>query len=262
MTTCGRGPAGTCPGEVRDQLAARIAVLQAEQDRRAAGAQIPRPAWKNLVFTGGPGTGKSRAAAAVAQGYQNLGLLSLGHVAEVAAEDLAVPKPWAAARLVDEAARHVPGGVLMITAAHAWYDLPGHGQQMIRCLYQLLTQVRDHVREDLAVFLAGQERPLSELLRASPALAARFPAVIDFPDHTAGQFTAIFAVLAAEAGFTLTRATAHKADVVLGQTESRRPSGNARLAVRLLDQTASSQARRIMGPARSRTSRPELDLPG
>jgi len=41
---------------------------------------------------------------------------------------------------------------------------------------------------------------------------------------------------------------------VLGQTESRRPSGNARLAVRLLDQTASSQARRIMalpapGPA-------------
>ena len=116
------------------------------------------------------------------------------------------------------------------------------------------------------MFLAGQERPLSELLRASPALAARFPAVIDFPDHTAGQFTAIFAVLAAEAGFTLTRATAHKADVVLGQTESRRPSGNARLAVRLLDQTASSQARRIMalpapGPADLSSICPD-DLPG
>jgi hypothetical protein len=28
--------------------------------------------------------------------------------------------------------------------------LPDHGQQMLRCLYQLLTQIRDRVREDLA----------------------------------------------------------------------------------------------------------------
>jgi hypothetical protein len=33
--------------------------------------------------------------------------------------------------LMDEAAGRVPGGVLMIADAHAWYDLPGHGQQMI-----------------------------------------------------------------------------------------------------------------------------------
>jgi hypothetical protein len=44
---------------VMDQLAARIAVLQAEQARRNAGVAVRRPAWKNLVFTGGPGTGKS-----------------------------------------------------------------------------------------------------------------------------------------------------------------------------------------------------------
>src|SRR2546423_6710435 len=73
---------------VRDQLAERIAVLRAEQARRNAGAEIRRTAWKNLVFTGGPGTGKSRAAAAVAWGDRDLGLLSLGHTAEVAAADL------------------------------------------------------------------------------------------------------------------------------------------------------------------------------
>lgn len=39
---------------VRDQLAARIAVLQAEQARRNAGVEVRRPTWKNLVFTGGP----------------------------------------------------------------------------------------------------------------------------------------------------------------------------------------------------------------
>jgi len=112
--TASRAQAGwTCfPGweQSGDQLAARIAVLQAEQARRAAGAQIRRPAWKNLVFTGGPGTGKSRAAAAVARDYRDLGLLSLGQVAEVAAADLAHRKPWEAARLLDEAAGRVPGG--------------------------------------------------------------------------------------------------------------------------------------------------------
>jgi hypothetical protein len=69
----------------------------------------------------------------------------------------------------------------MITDTHAWYDLPDHGRPMLRCLYELLTQVRDRLREDLAVILADQARPLGELLRASPALAARFPAVIDLP---------------------------------------------------------------------------------
>jgi hypothetical protein len=45
------------------QLAPLITVLRAEQGRRKAGIAISRPAWKNLVFTGGPGTGKLRAAA-------------------------------------------------------------------------------------------------------------------------------------------------------------------------------------------------------
>jgi len=154
----------------------------------------------------------------------------------------------------------------MITDAHAWYDLPGHGQQMTRALYQLLTQVHDRVREDLAVILAGQARPLGALLRASPALAARFPAVIDFPGYTTSHLAAIFTALAAEAGFALTPAAAHKAGVVLGQAESRRPSGNARLAVRLLDQTASGQARRIVSlPAPSPAALTSIcpdDLPG
>jgi AAA lid domain-containing protein len=116
---------------------------------------------------------------------------------------------------------------------------------MLRCLYQLLTQVRDRVREDLAVILAGRAGPLGELLRANPALAARFPAIIDFPGYTADELAAVFAALAEEAGFTLIPAAAGKVATILGQTESRRRSGNARLAVRLLDQATTSQARRI-----------------
>ena len=54
---------------VEDQLEAVIVVLQAEQRRRMAGSVIQRPAWKNLVFAGAGGSGKSRAAAAVGRVY-------------------------------------------------------------------------------------------------------------------------------------------------------------------------------------------------
>ena len=163
----------------------------------------------------------------------------------MAAADLIATEPREAARLVDEAAGLVPGGVLVITDAHAWHHLPDHGRQMLRCLYQLLTQVRDRVREDLAVILAGRAGPLGELLRVNPALAARFPAVIDFPGYTADELASVFAALAEEAGFTLTPAVVGKAAIILGQAESRLRSGNARLAVRLLDQATTGQARRI-----------------
>jgi Holliday junction resolvasome RuvABC ATP-dependent DNA helicase subunit len=87
------------------------------------------------------------------------------------------------------------------------------------------------------------------MLDANPALAARFPAVISFPGYTAGQLADIFAVLAVEAGFTLTADAARKAAAVLA--EASRGSGNARLAVRLLDHAAVSQARRITTAAQS-----------
>jgi hypothetical protein len=42
---------------VHEQLARWIAVIRAELARREAGIAVGRPAWKNLVFTGGPSHG-------------------------------------------------------------------------------------------------------------------------------------------------------------------------------------------------------------
>jgi hypothetical protein len=154
--------------------------------------------------------------------------------------------------LVGEAVRRAGGEILMITNAHAWCGLPDRGQQVLRCLYQELTESRDFRRDELAVILAGQAGPLGDLLRASPALAARFPAVIDFPGYTARQLAAIFATLAGEAGFTLTPAAACRAAAMLALADGDHGCGNARLAVRLLDQATASQARRVTSASQSR----------
>ncbi len=43
---------------ISEQLARAIAVIRAELARQDASVAVARPAWKNLVFTGGPGSGK------------------------------------------------------------------------------------------------------------------------------------------------------------------------------------------------------------
>lgn len=151
---------------VREQLAGAIAVVRAELARRDAGAAVARPTRKNLIFTGGPGSGKTRAAAAVGRIYRALGLLSSGHLTEVASADLAGATSHETGRLVRDAASRARGGVLLITDAHAYAGPRLGGQQVLRNLQEVLTERRD----DLVVVLAGQAAPLGSLLGATPAL--------------------------------------------------------------------------------------------
>jgi hypothetical protein len=230
---------------VTQQLTGLITVLRAEQARRQAGIEVTRPAWKNIVFTGGPGTGKSRAARCVARTYQDLGLLAYGQLIEIPAADLTGTTPRETGTLIHDTIKPF-GHLLMITDAHTWHTLPDRGQHVLRGLYQKLTEARESRPPDqLAIILAGQADPLRDMLRASPQLAARFPTIIDFPGYTPAELTAVFTALAAEAGFTLTPEATAKAAAVLAHAEAARPSGNARLAVQLLTQATASQAHRI-----------------
>jgi hypothetical protein len=68
-------------------------------------------------------------------------------------------------------------GVLMITSVHEYALLADQGALVFRNLYTALGDFR----ADAAVILASDGEPLRTLLEGYPALAARFPAVIDFP---------------------------------------------------------------------------------
>ena len=243
------GDLGALPGleTVAEQIADLIAVLRAEQARRQAGIAIRRAAWKNLVFTGGAGTGKSRVARALARLYKDLGLLTYGHLIEIAAADLAGATPRDTATQVAEVIKP-RGDLLLITDAHIWHTLPDRGQHLLSCLYQQMTAAqRDYEGRpgELAIILSGRKQELHALLAANPALAARFPAVIDFPGYTPAQLAEIVTQLASESGLCLTSDAQRKAAAVLAEAEKRYATGNARLAVRLLNQATTSQGRRV-----------------
>jgi hypothetical protein len=87
------GPCTAASLDRPGQLTPLVTVLRAEQARRTAGIAVSRPAWKNLIFTGGPGTGKSRAATAIARLYRDLDVLCDGNLIEIHAADLAGATP-------------------------------------------------------------------------------------------------------------------------------------------------------------------------
>ena len=230
---------------VERQLEEVVVVLRTEQQRRLSGAVIKRPAWKNLVFVGPPGSGKSRTAAAVGQAYRELGLLSAGRLDQRSAIELVGATRAETSTLIAGAAKRTTGSVLMINDAHVWDNLPDGGRHVLWELYKKLTEYRDELRDDLAVILAGQAEPLRKLLYAAPPLAARFRAVVNFPGYTPAQLGEIFAVLVEEAGLSLSPEAERAAAAVLAQAEADRARGNARLAVRLLTQVTAEQARRL-----------------
>ena len=74
---------------------------------------------------------------------------------------------------------------------------------------------RDHDGhpDELAIILSGRKDPLHALLAVNPALAARFPAIVDFPGYTPAQLAAIVGALASEAGLCLTADAQRKDDM-------------------------------------------------
>jgi AAA+ superfamily predicted ATPase len=229
---------------VRLQLFAVFAVAEAEQARQAAGVAV-RPGWKNLVFAGGPGTGKSRVAALLAGIYRRLGVLPAATLTEVTRAGLSADHSGETARLCDEAFSRAAGGVLLISDAH----LPGTNDTQDRRALRLLTEELTARRTGgLVVILAGPAQPVSQFLDANPALADRFPVTVTFPPYTPGELGGIFADRAADAGFTLTADATDRAAAVIDDAvrAAGQQAGSARLAVRLLDQAAAAQARRVI----------------
>jgi hypothetical protein len=133
---------------------------------------------------------KSLAAEAVGRAYQALGVLSAGRLFETAAAELRGRTITETRQLVGEATTRASGSVLLITSTHVLAELGADCQQVLRALHGHLTETRAPLRDDLVVILAGYAGPLRSLLDANPALATRFPAVINFPGYTTTELPA------------------------------------------------------------------------
>ncbi|WP_051468382.1 AAA family ATPase [Actinomadura oligospora] len=225
--------------DVKTEVHRLAAEARSAELRRAAGRPAVWPT-RHMVFSGGPGTAKTTVARLVAAVHADLGLLSSGHLVEVARGDLVGGYLGQTAPRVKAAVEQALGGVLFIDEAYA-LGSDAYGAEAVATLVKLMEEYRG----DLLVITAGYEREMTAFLAANPGLESRFPKRLRFPDYTDSELVQIFEVLAAADGLTLAPGVREALRALLA-TVPRGPSfGNGRFIRNLLDAAVATQSVRL-----------------
>jgi SpoVK/Ycf46/Vps4 family AAA+-type ATPase len=250
------GPADTdplaelaaCAGiePVKREIELLVAETRAARLRREAGMAVAsRP--RHLVFTGNPGTGKTKVARILGRIHAELGVLSSGHLVEVDRADLVGEYTSESGPKVRRAVERALGGVLCVNDAHTL--APAESPRNREAIDVLLASVQAHP-EDLVVVLTGPDAEINGLLKADSELAALFPKVVRFPDLADDDLVAIFAAKAADAGFALHEGVLDRVRALAQAAPRDRAFANARLMTNLLDRAVGMQARRVLSDGR------------
>ncbi|MBO2465147.1 AAA family ATPase [Actinomadura violacea] len=234
--------AGIAP--VKREVDALVAEAKAARLRREAGmALAARP--RHLVFTGNPGTGKTKVARILGRIYAGLELLSSGHTVEVERADLLGEYATESVLRVRRAVEQALGGVLVVRDAHAFAAASVDAARGREVLDVLLTTVQAHA-DDLVVVLTGPQAELNGLLKSQPGLAALFPRTVHFPDLTDDELVEVFAGKAADGGFALAPGVLDKVRALAQAAPRDNGFGNARIMINLLDRAVAMQGRRVL----------------
>jgi len=168
-------------GEVKAHIDRLRWLAEAEARRRKQGL-MRESGSLHLVFSGGPGTGKTTVARLIGELYHEMGLLRRGHLYAPEASELIGMYVGHTAVQTSRAIDEALDGVLFIDEAYRLSEAPGgFGKEAIDTL---ITRM-DNERDRLVVIVAGYPDKMTAFLGANPGLPRRFPRgnIITFPDY-------------------------------------------------------------------------------
>ena len=150
-----------------------------QQRKREQGINAPLPEM-NMVFTGGPGTGKTEVARIIGQILKGNGVLPNGHLREVSRGDLVGNVVGDTAQKVKKVVAESLGGILFIDRAYSLYSDDSYSAEAIDTLLKEL----DDCKGDLVVILAGYEEAMEEMLENVEGFKSRFRYHFPFADYS------------------------------------------------------------------------------
>ncbi len=201
---------------------------------------------KHMIFTGNPGTGKTTIARIVSKYLKAIGVLSGGQLVEVSRGDLVGRFVGHTAPLVNQVVKSALGGVLFIDEAYSLYrgEDDSFGLEAIDTLVKCIEDNRDN----LIVILAGYSKEMEDFLESNSGLKSRFPNIINFPDYTADELTAIAKITAGGKGYEIDEAVYEpmKAFFAHVQATNAREAGNGRLVRNKVEEAILNQSKRLV----------------
>ena len=232
--------------EVKYDVTSLMNLFRVKAMREKMGMDMP-PLSKHLVFSGNPGTGKTTVARLLAKIYNQIGVLSKGHLVEVDRSGLVGGYVGQTALKTDEVIKRALGGVLFIDEAYSLTPenmVNDYGAEAIDTIVKAMEDNRD----DLVVIVAGYPDLMKRFLSSNPGLKSRFNKFISFRDYTAEELTQIFGIFCKRHGY---RASLPAIDYVRNHfnercNEKEENFANAREVRNLFEYALSRQANRVV----------------
>jgi probable Rubsico expression protein CbbX len=233
---------GLAPVKLRIREIASLLVV--DKARAELGVAGVKPSL-HMCFTGNPGTGKTTVAMRMATILHRLGHVRRGHLIAVTRDDLVGQYIGHTAPKTKEVLKRAMGGVLFIDEAYYLYrpeNERDYGQEAI----EILMQVMENQREDLAVILAGYKSRMDTFFQSNPGLGSRIAHHIDFPDYSVPELESIAGRMVATLGLELSGSAREALGEYLVLRRNRPNFANARSLRNALDRARLRQARRLL----------------
>ncbi|MFG1646034.1 right-handed parallel beta-helix repeat-containing protein [Amycolatopsis sp. NPDC049252] len=230
---------------VKKEVTGLINLIRMSQMRERMGLPMP-PMSRHLVFAGPPGTGKTTVARLYGTVLAELGILSKGHMVEVARQDLVGQYIGSTAIKTTEVVEKAIGGVLFIDEAYTLSagsggSGPDFGQEAIDALMKIMEDQRD----SLVVIVAGYSEQMDVFLESNPGLASRFTRTIEFPNYSVDELVTITLGLTRKHYYELTDDAMTALREYFERVPKNSTFGNGRVARKLFEAMVNNQASRL-----------------
>ena len=189
----------------------------------------------HMIFTGNPGTGKTRIARIMAKMLFDMGIIQENKLVEVERKDLVAGYIGQTAQKTSEVIQDAIGGVLFIDEAYslASESKNDFGTEAIATLIKAMEDQKDR----LVVIFAGYKDEMKNFLDINPGISSRIGYTFDFPDYNTDELVEIFYRKINKMGFECRKECELEIKKICVYFSQRKDFGNGRFVDKLVQET-------------------------